>query len=293
MTTSPHVSDLKSAQDFEKNVIERSKTVPVVVDFWAPWCGPCRVLGPVIEKEIDALGGQVELVKVNTDAVPGIAEAFGIQGIPAVKAFSNAQLVAEFSGAQPAAQVKKFLEALLPSDTAQGMEAAEAAMKAGLPAEAEALLRPLISIPATDVDERAVQDRALILLARALLAQGRPTEVPALLARVDPDGPVADQVASIERQLQLDADAKTFGGEAAAAAALESDPKNLDARYALASALAARGAHEEALTHFLEIVSRNRKFRDDGARKAMVAIFDQRGTDDLVHDFRRRLQIVL
>jgi putative thioredoxin len=105
-----------SEQDFEREVIERSRTTPVVVDFWAEWCGPCRSLGPILEQEANAREGQVVLAKIDTDANPGIAQAFGIQGIPAVKAFKDGQVVDEFVGAQPPANVQRFFDGLVPSE---------------------------------------------------------------------------------------------------------------------------------------------------------------------------------
>src|SRR6476659_7632041 len=116
---------------FEADVIARSRDVPVVVDFWAPWCGPCRVLGPVLEREVAALDGRVELVKVNTDAAPALSAQYEIRGIPAVKAFRNGAMVSEFVGAQPADMVRKWLAALAPARELVQMETAEQAARAG------------------------------------------------------------------------------------------------------------------------------------------------------------------
>src|SRR6202011_4741528 len=108
-----------SEQDFETSVIERSRTVPVVVDFWAEWCGPCRQLGPVLEKAVAARAGKGELAKIDVDSTPAVARTFGIQSIPAVKAFRDGRVAAEFVGAQPPAAVDKFLDSLLPSEADQ------------------------------------------------------------------------------------------------------------------------------------------------------------------------------
>jgi putative thioredoxin len=286
MSAAAPVKDV-AEKDFAKEVLERSAAVPVVVDFWAPWCGPCRTLGPVLEAEVAALGGRVELVKVNTDESPELAYQYGIQGIPAVKAFKNGKVAAEFVGAVPAAHVRQFLKQLAPAPGAVALAEAEAAARAGRLPDAEAGLRKLL-------DEPEVKNRALLALARVLLDQGRAGEVRPVLERIDPRSPEALATTTLERRLALFADAEAYGGEAKARAALEANAKDLDARYALASALGARGELREALEHFLEIVARNRKWKEDGARLAMLAIFDQLGGDhELTQEFRRRLQIVL
>jgi putative thioredoxin len=271
--------------EFQHAVIERSHTVPVVVDFWAPWCGPCRTLGPVLEREVAGTGGRVELVKLNTDESPDLAGSYNIQSIPAVKAFRNGQVVSEFVGAQPAATIRQWLADLVPSQDVQAVEQAEQLLAAGRPAEAEAALRTLTEHP-------EVRDRALLGLARALLEQGQTAQVEGLLDAVSPRSVHAEQIPSLRRQVQFAVDALAFGGEAAARAALERDAGDLEARWALASAYAARRDFDQALETFLDIVSRSRKFRDDGARLAMLAIFEQLGGSDLVQTYRRRLQIV-
>jgi putative thioredoxin len=244
------------------------------------------VLGPILEKEIAALDGRVEMVKVNTDENPALSTQFHIQGIPAVKAFRNGQVVAEFVGAQPLPFVRSWLARLSPAPSAQAIDEAFAAFKAGQHAEAEPILRKLLQ----GTEEI---DRAALLLARLLLETGKPDEVRALLARIDPRSPSADAIPALERMLAFGEDAAKYGGEATARAAIEKDPKDLEARYALGSALAARRDLTGALDQFLEIVSRSRKFRDDAARLAMLAIFEHLGNGhDLTQDYRRRLQIV-
>jgi putative thioredoxin len=286
MSVAAPVKDV-GTKDFATEVIERSKTVPVVVDFWAPWCGPCRVLGPIIEAEVKALDGRAELVKVNTDENPELAYEYGIQGIPAVKAFRDGKVVSEFVGAIPATQIKQFLKQLVPAAGIVALEKAEADAGAGRSAEAETAMRGLTS-------DAEVGDRARLALARLLIGAGRSDEARAVIAQIDPRSPQALELPTLERWLAFAADSAAYGGEAKARAALERDGSDLEARYALASALAARGESQQALDHFLEIAAKNRKFKDDGARLAMLAIFDQLGSQhDLTQDYRRRLQIVL
>jgi putative thioredoxin len=272
---------------FAVEVIERSATVPVVVDFWAPWCGPCRVLGPILEAEIAALGGRVLLAKLNTDESPELAQQFGIQGIPAVKAFRGGKVVSEFVGAVPKPQIQKFLKALAPPPSASALEEAETASRAGAHAEAEAKLRPLL-------DDPEMADRARLALVRVLVGAGKAAEAREQMAKIDSRSPEAEALPPLERRLAFADDAREYGGEDKARAALTANPKDVPARYALASALAARGQLREALEGFLEVVGRDRKWKDDGARLAMLALFDQLGSDHaLTQEFRRQLQIVL
>jgi putative thioredoxin len=285
VTSNGHPVDVSEA-DFAEAVLARSAEKPVVVDFWAPWCGPCRVLGPILEREIAALDGRVEMVKVNTDENQRLAMQFNIQGIPAVKAFRNGQVVAEFVGAQPLNVVKSWLARLVPAPSAEALDRASAALTAGRNDEAEAILRKLL-------EGTEETDRAALLLARLLLEIGRPDEVRPLLERIDERSPAAEAVPALEKMLSFAEEAHKYGGEEKARAAVAANEKDLDARYALGSALAARRDFAGALDQFLDIVTRSRKFRDDAARLAMLAIFDHLGNDnDLTQDYRRRLQIV-
>jgi putative thioredoxin len=276
-----------SEATFAQVVLAGSAEQPVVVDFWAPWCGPCRVLGPVLEAEVAALGGRLKMVKLNTDENPALAAEYNIQGIPAVKAFRDGKVVSEFVGARPAAFVRSWLAPLAPSTGAQGLSRATAAIQAGRTEEAEAALRPLI-------DDPEVRDQARVLLARLLLGLGRLEEIRALIDGVDPRSASASALPSIETVLGLADEARAAGGEKAARAALAGKPDDPAARYALASALVARGEYAGALENFLEVVTRDRKLKDDGARRAMLALFDQLGNESpLTQDYRRRLQIVI
>jgi putative thioredoxin len=271
---------------FDAEVIERSRQVPVVVDFWAAWCGPCRVLGPIIEREVAALGGRVELVKVDTDANPALAARYDIRGIPAVKAFVGGEVAREFVGVQSADFLRRWLAELAPSPVKQALAAAAALARQGDRAGAEGAYRALLG-------DAEVGGLAAIALADLFLDAGRADDVEAVLASVDPRSPQADAADAVRRRVTFARDAAAFGGRDAAAAALARDPADLEARFALASAHAAALEWEPALAELLELVKRSRKFRDDGARRAMLAIFDHLGPQNpTVSDYRRQLQIV-
>ncbi len=270
--------------DFESAVIEHSKRVPVVVDFWAPWCGPCRTLGPLLERLADEHAGKFVLARVNIDENPGLAAAFRIQSIPMVIGLRDGAVIDQFIGALPESGVRDFLARVLPSAgeelAAQGAEL----LADGRIAEAEAVLRR-----AVELDPRA--DAALVGLARVLAERGDDVEALSLLDRVGP-GPrrqEADRLAAALRIRQSGA-----GDEAAVRARVEANPDDLDARFTLAQLLAAGGKHGEALDQYLGIVQRDRHFRDDGARKAMLDIFDLLGPgSDLADRYRSELAKVL
>jgi putative thioredoxin len=280
---SPWVIDVTDA-DFETQVIERSKQVPVVVDLWAPWCGPCRVLGPLLERLAEEHGGAFVLARVNTDENPSLSSAFRVQSIPMVIGVRDGALAGHFVGAQPESAIREFLAQLLPSDADRLSEEGAALLAAGKTAEAEAAFRR-----ALDLDPHA--ERALVGLATILSQRAEHAEALALLERVGP-GPLrqeADRLAAALRIRQSGA-----GDEAALRARVQANPADLEARFMLAQALAAAGRYDDALEHYLAIIKQNRSFRDDAARKAMLDIFDLLGPgDELADRYRSELAKVL
>jgi putative thioredoxin len=272
-------------RDFEREVIEKSRTVPVVVDLWAPWCGPCKALGPLLERLADEYGGKFILAKVNVDESPQVARALGVQSIPLVIAFRDGDIATEFVGAQPESVVRQFLEHLVPDEvkrlTAEAMQLASRGDTAGAEARYRAALER--------VPEHAA---ASVGLANLLVAAGRNDDAMAVLDASPATGPAAAQIEQARAALRLRTAAS--GDEAALRARLEADPKDLKTRIELGRLLSASGRHEEALETLLQAVRQDRAFDDGAARKAMLDIFDLLGPEHpLTNRYRSELAKVL
>ena len=271
--------------DFETAVLQRSQEVPVLVDFWAPWCGPCRVLGPVLEKLAEEYAGKFLLAKINVDDNPSVASAFGIQGIPAVKLFRDGGVASEFTGALPEPTVREFLSQFLPSAAdQQTLEAAELE-KAGKIAEAKDLYQAILKSEPSHA-------KALLGSGRLLMNEG---DNQAALNQLDRIPLVAEERKEADRLIaRLNLQGGAAQDEAEMRAKLKSEPNNLEAKFALAQALAGSEKYEEALAEFLTIIKADRSFRDDGARKATIQIFEVLGSDHpLTEKYRSELAKVL
>jgi putative thioredoxin len=273
--------------DFAEKVLERSREVPVLVDFWAPWCGPCHALGPLLEAAVAERGGAVRLCKLNTDEDQELAQRFGIRGIPAVKAFVDGAMVDEFVGLLDRAGIESFLDRVVPSGASKALTEAKQALAAGDHGSVAALLEPLL-------DDREHGERAQLLTAQAAAAMGDFASARAALGEIAEDGELGQAAQALGQRVELLEVATQEPDEAGATAALEANADDRDARFALAARQYARGAHGEALDSLLELLARGRDFRDDGARRALLAIFDELGPEsDLVGQTRRRMQIYL
>jgi putative thioredoxin len=296
---SPHIKDSGLAT-FAADVLEASREVPVIVDFWAPWCGPCKTLGPSLEAAVDAAGGAVKLVKVNIDENPEIAQQLRIQSIPTVYAFKNGQPVDGFMGALPDSQVKAFVAALAgggehdhhhhggPEHTAEVLAVAAEALAAGdIAMAAQAYGHVLQDEPG--------HPQAVAGLARAYLAGGDLERAKATLQMVRPDATQDEAIRAVEAELKLkEVPPVDTSAAAALKARVEADPKDHQARFDLAMALDAAGDRDGAIDQLLELVRRDRKWNEEAARKQLVTLFEAMGfTDPRSVEGRRRLSGIL
>jgi putative thioredoxin len=273
------------ADQFEAAVVDESRRRPVVVDFWAPWCGPCRTLGPVLERLAGEAGGAWLLAKVNVDEAQELAGRFGVQGIPAVKAFKGGEVVDEFVGALPERQVRTWLEGLVPGPADEAFAEAQAALQGGDEARGrEALARVLSARPG--------HGAALLALAELELGSGRTAEALALADRIPPAE--AEKLAGPITGLRMRARAPA-GDAAALRRKVEADPADPQARLALGRALAAAGDYPQALDQFLELVQRfHRAEPGDEARRAMLELFEVVGArSELADAYRTKLSRAL
>ncbi|GGE27940.1 thioredoxin [Agaricicola taiwanensis] len=274
---------------FAADVLQASREKPVLVDFWAPWCGPCKQLGPVLERVAKKAGDKIKIVKMNIDEHPAVAGQLGIQSIPAVIAFAKGQPVDGFMGALPEAQVMEFVERIAGpvTDAEDVIAEADAALAEGNVVAAGELYAAVLAEDETNV-------AALAGLARAQLMSGSAEAASAILDRVPPAKSGDAKVAAVRAEIALASQSAGLGETGELMAKVEADPDDHQARFDLAVALGAAGQRKEAVDHLLAIIRKDREWNEDGARKQLVQFFDAWGpTDPATRDGRRRLSSVL
>lgn len=281
---SEHAYDIALA-DFEEKVLAVSQRVPVLVDFWAPWCQPCRILKPILEKLAAEYDGKFILAKINSDENQELAQRYGVRGIPAVKAFVGGQLADEFTGALPEAQIREFLGRLIPSPGEPLRQAALALAAAGDLAGARRTM-----VDAINLDPR--NDNAYLDFIQLSLDQG---DAAALAEASELMDVVADRARDRARVESLQARLRMLGSvgavdTAALQARLLEDANDHEARLQLANALAVQQDYRSALEHFIDLVRRDRKWNEEAGRKGMLNLFTllaaQPQYDDLVREYR-------
>ena len=280
-----------TTQTFVKDVIEESKRQPVLVDFWAEWCGPCKQLGPVLEKVVRAAKGKVKLVKMDIDKHPSIPGQLGIQSIPAVFAFVNGQPVDGFLGALPESQVTAFIERVtkdrIGGEEKDLLKAADDALAQGDAAGAAELYAQVLAQDGGNVG-------ALAGLTRSYVRTGAIEQAKQTLALVPETKRNDPAVAAARAALEVAEQAKAVGPVADLEQKVAANPLDYQARFDLAVALSGKGRRQEAVDNLLEIVKRDRKWNEDGARKQLVQLFEAWGpTDEATVNGRKRLSSIL
>jgi putative thioredoxin len=274
---------------FTADVLEASMRQVVLVDFWAPWCGPCKQLAPAIERLVAATGGKARLVKMNIDQEPEVAEQLGVKSIPAVVAFQRGRPVDGFVGALPESQIKGFLERLVGpiEEAADALETAQALIDAGEVAAAHELLSEL-------ANQEPPNPRAVALLARLYIAAGQLDSARTLIDGLPAAARKDAEVAAVAAAIDNAAAAQDLGEIDDLKARINFDPNDLQAYFDLALALNAKERREEAAEALLEIIRRDRSWNEDGARKQLVQFFEAWGPmDKAAVSARRRLSTIL
>jgi len=290
-TSGPNIKD-SSIETFAADVLDASRDVPVIVDFWAPWCGPCKQLGPLLEKVVSEANGAVRLVKVNIDENQEIAQQLRIQSIPTVYAFRNGQPVDGFMGAIPESQLRAFVQQL--TGGAAGASPAEDKLATAEEAFTSGDLSTAAQAYAQALQDEPGHPKAVAGLARCYLKSGDVERARKTLQLVRPDGAEDEAIRAVEAEVKLREQAAQAGDTAELRAQLAANSDDHQARYSLALALDAKGDRDGALELLLEIVRRDRNWNEQAARKHLVTLFEAMGpTDPRTVGARRKLSSML
>ena len=283
MDQTTHVYDAGDA-DFQERVLQRSQEVPVLLDCWATWCGPCKTIGPILESLAKEYEGRFELVKVDIDKAPQVAMALRVQSVPTVYLFKGGRPIDGFQGAQPESAIRALVERHVEAPEVPPIELARRAVKRGDTDAAANAFKVVL-------DGDSNHGEALLGMARIALSQGDEGAALGWLDRVTSDNPMHSNAEKLRGVIAFSADT---GDLNSLLEQTQNNPDDVESWYRLGATYAVNGEMDEALSAFLEVVKRDRDYRDDGGRKAMLSLFEAVGMDDpLVITHRKRLAAYL
>jgi putative thioredoxin len=270
-------------EDFEEKVVAESFRRPVVVDFWASWCGPCRTLGPILEDVVRSTGDRAALARVDADRNPELSMQYQVRGIPAVKIFREGKVVKEFVGALPRSEVEAILKSVVPDENDGLLDQADLLAAGGDETAAAGLYERVLG-------NRPGDERAILGLARVRLAERDHPAAREWAERIQEGSPHYDGARAVLSQVVFAESCAASGGRAVAERRAAENPEDLDARFQFAACCAGEGDYASALKEWLSIVERKRGFRDGAAKEAMVSIFHLLGQNhEVVGDYPQRL----
>lgn len=271
-------------QTFVPEVLQRSQEVPVMVDFWAEWCGPCKTLTPILERLAHAYKGRFVLAKCNTEENPELAEKLRIRNLPNVKLFVGAKLVGEFSGVQPEAEIRRFIEHYTPAPERDPFDVAKELVEQGEVGDAQLLLSRILSA-------QPDHDKARFLLLRLLLQQKMIPEAEGLVSGFKAG---SSEIVQAQQMLALYKEAESYEAIPALETAVQKDPKNLESLYRLGVRLALETRYQDALENFITLLQKDKNFGEGKARKTMLALFELIGLQDpLTDQYRKKMARII